>query len=128
MGSGGVGNVFRAVREQHVPVDAVSIPMLRASELHQVGFAECLHVSHGDLFRLSAPHGGGERARLPPQPSAAVIAFWGDRAAGGAKTASLTASGVGYSAFAPSMFGSRREWKLGTTAGGDWIAHAQGRR
>ena len=56
------------------------------------------------LFGLSDPHGGGEReARLPPQPSEAVIGFWGDCpapgrspfAGEGSQNPSLTASGGG---------------------------------
>ena len=43
------------------------------------------------------PTAGTKRARLPPQPSAAVVAFWGNRdpQGRGGQKASLTASGGG---------------------------------
>jgi len=55
------------------------------------------------------PMAGVKEASGPAQTSAAVIAFWGDRdrhRQGGAKTASLTASGDGQSADASPCHGA----------------------
>ena len=44
-----IGDVFRAVGEQHFAVEAVAIPGLAASELAQIGFGEGFLLAHGGL-------------------------------------------------------------------------------
>jgi hypothetical protein len=58
---------------------------------------------------------GAKEGTSAADHSAAVIAFWGT-ARGGAKTASLTASGGGYSAFAPSVLRVTTKEAWGTRA------------
>ena len=59
-----VGDVFRAVGKQNVPVDTVPVPVFATRELAQVAFAESCGLRHDFLFRLSDPHGGGERGHV----------------------------------------------------------------
>ena len=92
-----------------VPLLAAKLQQL-APEIALAVELDEFRVRHDGLFRLSDPHGGGERGHvMPPQPSAAVIGFWGDcpaprrslQAGEGSQNPSLTASGGGYSAFVP---------------------------
>jgi hypothetical protein len=45
IGSGFVGDVFGAIGEQHIAVNAVAISLFAAGELCELGFVE--HVGHG---------------------------------------------------------------------------------
>jgi hypothetical protein len=43
-----IGNVFRAVGEQHLTVDAVAIPVFAAGELAEFGFVDGLVVARAE--------------------------------------------------------------------------------
>ena len=97
-----VGQILDAVGKQHMRVDGMTVIVIRAGELLQVGFRElrCVVVTASSI---SDPRSGGEEERGPKQPSEAVIAFWGDRIRAGEPQSVIDRGAASAKAFSPPL-------------------------
>ena len=72
VGSAAFGDVLCAVGVEHVACDAVAMPLLRAGELAEIGFGECVLIHVLLLVYVFTPlRGAGAKAevmRLPVMP------------------------------------------------------------
>jgi hypothetical protein len=64
IGAGCLGDILHTIRVQNIAHHRVTIPVLAAGELDQVGFGECFRISHG---------------RSPLLAGRAIAASWGKR-------------------------------------------------